>query len=1047
MKRPFNIFPSLGYKNSQFQIFSKKDNIKIELFHKGELEKEFVTSKSSIRIIQKLDKTGVYIAKCNYQGEIFEQEIKIQDAFRLGSSLYKKAFVFDDSKYSFFLMKDRLLLYNEEKNILLTENHYSPTEIYQIDKSNFLFLTELGTKASGITNLGIYNTNSFSITGELVSDYQTIEICTKANRAWLYKKSNKSIHCFELVTKLEGSFVELRKFENAENYSYDSARGRILINQDERFIFTETKDINKLIEIPKTPNNAIDKDGNNLIINEKHLSVINELDNFELRVDFSDKLNLVDSEYLYLGSELKRNNQFTDLNDEVNKIKYDIVGSLPENEKYFKYELPENKKEEDIIEHHIFPTIDGLLVTKKEGVRIFTGITLKKRDGEWHATPRVSEKNIFSVIYIDDKISQVKVDPSRSFQIIDYSNHCLIAKADSKNYVFRGKNAIEFPPQCSFKCHKVNDNDYLFVKDKELYFIFENSNFEHPVLEKVHILNDELIKSHEVVWFTGNEKISKEHNYLNGLDLSNKFKIQLDEKRAQDSLFKDASEYKFNEGYILSSNNIIINAKNANIKDSFLGSIESHSKDLGKIVTQRLNHIYLSIFNTTLKKYEEREIKLDSNKYMESYLSPNGQFLVLKDRSNEYLWYDIEKNEIDRFFSGNFLSFGKEGSLIIEEDGTRNIKIFDPLTFSDITPPNYHHYRFLSPDGTLYSQLALKTRYLNKLNGNKINIGEVSKLKRDLDSPSIPWLANSDTNQQYEREKERVDNNRRIFFEENKTIFDETELDDPSKITSQTVVKVEKYTEIGIVGTNIMTEILFPEDLTYYNYAAFSYDNKYFAYVGKPSSKGLIHLFKLDYDESKNELLVTDSYLSRYPRFASWVCGISKTGYFATYDSTPDTYLLKIDEELFKSKTNEIELRSNISKSKSNIYNQYQKWNEIKGKNFLCFSPSGEYLALSEQGYEPLTLGGYGHQESGAVHIANTKTGKLICSFNDHGSYLINPKIKDTIFVSFSEDEKRLMSMSKDGVVIVRDLDIKEQVLNEQREEIPAFNIVIDNLA
>ena len=141
------------------------------------------------------------------------------------------------------------------------------------------------------------------------------------------------------------------------------------------------------------------------------------------------------------------------------------------------------------------------------------------------------------------------------------------------------------------------------------------------------------------MWFAGKEKLSSKHNYLNAFDLSRKFKIHLDEKRTQHSLFKDASDYKFNQGHILSSNNIVINPKNASIKDSFLGSIESHSTDLSKIVSQRTNHIYLSIYNPSIKKYEEREIQLDISKYQESYLSPNGQFLVLQDDSNKYLWF------------------------------------------------------------------------------------------------------------------------------------------------------------------------------------------------------------------------------------------------------------------------------------------------------------------------------------------------------------------------------------------------------------------------
>ena len=1028
MKRPFNIFPSVGYKNSQFQILTTKEDLKIEIFYRGHRLKEILTSQGSTVLLQKLDKPGIYSAKCDYKGELYEQDVSVKDAFRLGSSEFKKAFVFDDSQYSFFLMKDRLLIYDEVKNVLLTENHYSPTEIHQIDKNNFLFTTDLGTKSNGISNLGVYNTNSFSIIGELVNDYQTIEISPKKNKTWLFKKSTQSIYCFELISKLGDVFKEIRKFENAIDYEYDEEQERISINQDKKIIFTDTQSVNKFIEIAKTSENAIDRFGNNLLRDETHLKFINQLDNYELNINYSNELILNDSDFLHLGSEFKGSNQFTDLTENTNEIKTAIVDSFAQNRTYFSHSFPndEVKEEKIIIQNHIFPSLQGLFVIQKELVRKFIGITLRKSEGEWLASPRTTKNYLFSVIHFENNTSTIKIEPTDSFRIIDYDNHCLIVKGGSKNYVFRGKNLKVFSAECSFSFYKINDTSYLFVKYEELYSVFETSNFERPILEKVKILNEEFIKHHEVVWFAGKEKHSSVHNYLNAFDLSRKFKIQLDEKRAQHSLYKDASDFQFNQGNILSSNNIVINPKNAIIKDSFLGSIESHSLDLNKIVSQRINHIYLSLYNTSLKKYKEREIKLDTNKYQESYLSPNGQFLVLQDDNNKYLWFDIEKNETVRFFSGNFLSFSKEGSLIIEEDGTRDVKVLDPLTFSDITPPNYHLYRFLSPDGKLYSQLALKIRYFNKLNGKKIKITEVSKFRRELDSPSIFLSRNPDNKQEFEREKDRVDKNRRSFFKKNKSSFNRLGIYNHSKITSQTVVKFEKFTEIGIVGTDITTEILFPEDLAYYNYAAFSYDNKYFGYVGKPSSKGLIHLFKLNYVESINKLLVTDSYLSRYPSYASWVCGFSKTGYFATYDSTPDTYLINIDEELFASKTDKIELRKNIYKSKSNIYHQYQKWNEIKGKNFLCFSPTGKYLALSEQGYEPLTLGGYGHQESNVVHISFTETGKIIDSFTGHGEKIKENLEKKVTFVAFSEDEKRIMTLSSDGVVIIRGLKIKE---------------------
>jgi len=508
----------------------------------------------------------------------------------------------------------------------------------------------------------------------------------------------------------------------------------------------------------------------------------------------------------------------------------------------------------------------------------------------------------------------------------------------------------------------------------------------------------------------------------------------------QHSLFQDASDFKFFDTYALSSNNIIFNPKTLEIKDSFVGEIESSSRDLNKIVSHRKNIIYLSKFNNTKRKYELLEIPINEQRFNESYLSPNGQFLVLQDKSNKYILYDIEKNETIKFFSGNFLAFSNEGNLIIEKDGTRNVKIYDPLTFSDITPPNYHHYRFLSPDGKLYAQVSKKIRYINKLSGQELKINEVTKFRQELDLPIIAFYTTPEQKIEYEKIKNQIYKNRRALFLDNKTKFDEIGIDDYSEISSNTIVKVERFIEIGIVGTNITTEIHFPLNLKYYNYASFSYDNKFFGYVGKPSSRGIIHLFKLDFDEHNKKLSVVDSYLSMFPKYASWVCGFSKTGYFATYDSTPDTYLIKVNERFFDLKTTEIELRNNIYNSKSNIYHQYNNWNIINGKNFLCFSPSGKYLSLSEQGYEPLTLGGYGHQESNAVHIAITETGEIIDSFTGHGDMIKKNSSKKVTFVAFSKNEKRIMTLSSDGVVVIRNINITKTINNITKT--PTANIV-----
>lgn len=339
MKRPFRIFPSVGYKNSQFRILSQIDNLKIELLHNEKLEKTILTSQRSIEIIQKLDKSGSYIAKCEYQGEIFEQKIEVQSAFQLGSSVLKRAFVFDGAKYSFFLMKDRLLLYDEEKNILLTENQYSPTEILQIDKTNYLFVTKLGTDSRGITNLCVYNTESFLVLGELINDYQIIQISPQINKVWLFKKSSKSIHCFELINKINSVFTEIKKFENATNYKYNSATKRIIIKRKDRITFIDTGDMVKYTEIEKTSNNATDKRGYSFSFDKNQIKLISELDAFRVNINisgrsefdnFSPNLNKLD--YLHVGSNLV--NQPTNFTEETKQIKDKLVAEkkLPKNE-------------------------------------------------------------------------------------------------------------------------------------------------------------------------------------------------------------------------------------------------------------------------------------------------------------------------------------------------------------------------------------------------------------------------------------------------------------------------------------------------------------------------------------------------------------------------------------------------------------------------------------------------------------------------------------------------------------------------------------------
>lgn len=1039
MKRPFNIFPSIGYRNSQFQIVSSVDNLKIDIYDQDKVVKSIEANSKNPTLLTSLSATGKLIAKCNFNNTVFQQELELKEAFRLGSSEFKKAFVFDDTEYSFFLMKDRLLLYDEKKKILLTENHYSPTEIYKINGTNFLFVTRVGNSASGIINLGVYNTENFLMVGELLNDYREIKILADNNKAWLYNIKSKTIHCYELAHQTNKYLTEIKSFENFNDYFLDDANLNIYINHNEVLKVSSLNNLHKSFEIQKKENNAIDKLGNVFTLENKNLKCTSLHTTYSETVNPDFEVNLQTDNFIHIGKHLKSEGELTDLNRKAEEIKEEVISSLPDAKTYHYHALSESQKISEIYTtHKIYPTKNGVFIIQKRIKRDFNGVTLRKYQTTWTATPYKIENTEITLLLFNSEKADILIDKTPNLTVYEYLKDMLVVSHQSSKILFSGKNKVTINNEDSIELFTINEIGYFLIKTKERYSLFRSTNPNTAFLEQIEILNPDLFKKHQIIWYRGKEKNISNTKYLNAFDLKNCTRILIDEQKVQHSLFKDALDFKFFEKYALSSNQIVFNPETLEIKDAFIGNIESHSKQLNKIVSHRTNKIYLSKFNPQIAKYELSEISIDDNKYRESYLSPNGQFLVLQDESSKYSFYEIEKGETINFISGNFLAFRNDGSLIIEQDGTRAVKIIDPKTFQDITPPNYHHYRFMSPDGKLYAQVSSKVRYFHKLNGKELKVEEVSKFRQDLDEPSF-YLEEKEK----EQAKIKVDKNRLLIFNSYKEQFQSLGLEDYTKINSHYVVKIEKYTEFGITGTSIVKEIVLPEDTQFYNYASFSYDNKYLGLVYRLGTGGGIHFIKINFDEKKSSLEILDTYLSRYPRYASWVCGISKTGFFATYDSTPDTYIINVAENLFENKTTENELRQNIYKSKTNIYHTYNKWNEIKGKNFLCFSPTGDYLALSEQGYEPLTLGGYGHQESNVVHIAKTVSGQIIDSFTGHGDKIKDNKTKKVTFVAFSEDESRIMTLSSDGVVIIRDINISD---NEQNDKMPAANRV-DGLA
>ena len=1028
MKRPFNIFPSTAFKNSQLQIVSSIDNLRIDFYSNEKVIKSINSSSKYPITLTIQESSGLVIAKCNYEDKIFKQEISIKDAFRFGSSELKKTFVYEDSKFSFLLMKDRMHIYNEEKNLLLTENHYSPTQIHKIDAKNFLFLTKINESKNGVVNLGIYDIERFSLVTELLNEYIEIKIFSKKNIAWLFNTDTRSLVCFELISNDSNRyFTKLREYEGFINYTIDETSQYIFIDYNEFLYILDLINISRIEKISKLQNKAIDKTGNIYTLNRNTLTIEKCFLDYLTVIELTFDINLDDNLFIHLGSQFNSQIEHHNLDYVIAELKDDIIYSIPSKKIYYQHNLNESQKTTEFFTYHVlYPTSEGVFLIQKELKKELKKIEFKKRNDDWIVTPITRENCIASLTYLSSNQHKILIDKTgSSINVSDYLYPMLLISKDNKKHLCFGDDMISFEIDKSIKLLTLNEFSYFLVKSDGKYSVFESGNFNSPILEKIEILNPGLIEKHQIIWYSVTKKEASIKSYLRAFDLKTSSNVVLDEGKLQYTILKDITNLKFYENYALSSNQVVFSPFSLEVKDSFVGEIESLSKDLNKIISLREDEIYLSIFNNKTSKYKLFEIPIDNIKYKESHLSPNGKFLVLKNINNKYTWYDIEKDKTIEFISGNFLKFNKDGNILLEQNENRALKIVDPVTFKDIAPANYHYYDFMSPDEQLYAKSSCSSEYLNKLEDRIIKEEEFFLLKEKLREPNkeIPGYRRGE-----------ISKNRYEFYKKNQTFFNNLDIDNYQEIRAETFIKKIKYLEIGFANnSNSTIKIHLPENTDFFNYAAFSYDNQFIGIVGKPELssqyKSLIIICSLKVDYENEKIEIEDEYIGRFASRACWVCGFSKIGYFATYDSQPVTFIFDTNQLHLYEQNEEIKNDKYFISSKTNFkFSSKKPWTIFNGKNFLCFSPSGNFLALSKQGYDPITIGGCGHQESSSLYVAETKTGKLIESFSDHGEHLVDSKSKDTIFVSFSDDEKKLMSMSKDGVVIVRDLNIDYEV-------------------
>jgi hypothetical protein len=1009
MNNLFNIFPKIGYKNTQFQIV-KFGNFKgdIQIIKDGKIIKNIYEENNRTIILNEIKIPGKYQLKSISSNTVLTQNFEVLNSIRLGSSELNKVFTFDDIQYSFLLMKDRLLIFDSNSNKIYQENIF-PNEIVKINNSLLLFSTLYKKNGNQLNYYAIYSIDTFNIIYDFDISYKQILFNQDDGILWLEDIENKKIKIFDLNN--DNQF--LSKEYDYIKYEYSKMNKSIFIQSKDKIIIIEGIK-NKIIEFEINENISIDFNGN-IIINEDDSYVIKKLyDLYETsqRISKNKKYKFETNKFFYLGSNFK-----TLLLNILESTRNDVAKKYIPDETYigdyFKKELPEIEKCNEIFYTvEFYPYKESLFLVEKIKTYSYSNVIYRKRNNMWLSEVNYQDTIEFT-IYFQNKYNELNsLQKLKTLNNIIYSRTGIIIPQKNESIIFNSTNGHFYSVESINKFVKTIKKDYLFLNiDEKDIKIVETGVNEKIISKKCTILNIDNFIKHKTLWIA---ELKQEGYFgLKGIDLVEGKEIYIKDYELRNYNFEKKENIMFYDDYFEIKNLGRYTIIEGNKIEGVVGDIISMSKNYTQIISRRANLIYYNKFNSLINKYAAKEIELKIKNYEESYLSPNGNFLVLKDGLDKYVLFDIESQTETKYFSGKFLAFSDEGNIIYQDGNSRNAVVIDPITFENITPDNYHYYRFISPDGKLYAQLANSYRYYHRIKNEYVEESVYNELKKVLDSSQM---------QVVKTENGEIDIKKWIL-EKHQDFFKSNGIYDISYVNVDNIIEKRKYIEIGIVGTSVKTKIDFPQDLFFYNYSSFSYDNKYFAYVGKPRERGIIGFAKIHFDEKDNKLEVLEIKEIRKPKNAAWVCSFSSNGYFATYDSNPITYMIKMGEDFFE----EWDTNSKNENKLVNVDLIQKEWKEIFNKNFLCFSPSGKYFALSQQGYDPLSLGGNGHRSSNTLHIANTNSIEIKMSFNDHGSIIKTDISKKIIFVAFSEDESKIMSLSTDGVVIVRNIKTENE--------------------
>lgn len=1016
------VLPQKGYLNTTFgfKLTGISQKFDIVVCKEGQL----VSSKKKLdpadSIFHQFKEPGSYSVQVTcVDGTAIGGRFEVGDASQLGGSVLNYVHADDDNPVVLLVKKDRTVVYDAQSHQRFEMLGVSPTRVVKLNK-NFLLFETLADRSNQVCNYGFFDTRKLEFSHEL------------PQAIWVAHDTESGVLVIEETLQNRLAFIEVK---NDGFIDYSKSRffsGRALgLSKHSRFVVCQDEHYIRVLNIQGTRVcHEFARAEKILIDGEAEVVARFAKDAFEVcrleggkfhQVPLEANYNL-ELRPLYIHQDFKAGNVFLKpkqvLEKELRRLASLRVWDVGiEMGGYFEV-CDDNAQPYEKTSYGFFSLGSQMMVKKTWTKEVYA--MAKCRKSKYHLTqeqilwefnsmPEAAEQLSYHFLEKEPGIAS-GLEGMGNLEITytgDASSAMVFSPSREELFVFGPGSEIYRLPAAyahsSFFRLK-NKKYYLLREDQEELELvrLEGEDVTQQALFSGKILERDYLERYGILWFKtlfapkGTGPLRDVYIY----DIQNKvFRDSGKQIPGASPIEQENGKFTYPEyslarqglarpDYYLCQSSVFVCLEPFGIKSAVAGKVVGYSPALNRIVSFRDDDgYYLFSYEEGQGIYIPEKIEGSQPLYKESELLPNGKSVLLKTSNSNCLEvYDIAKDEVVSFFTGRFLSFSNEGNIIIEEDMSRTIKVFDPNTFEDITPAQFHFYRYQSPDAKLYSQMTSKSGYYHFLEN------------RDLNQEEFELIASAFDRGKDEGEREFDQRIVALYSSYNKRYV--------ANINSATFRITDRYQiaakvafiQIGITGTEVVAWIP-SKQLSYYNCLSFSYDNRYVGLVGKPYGDGMFQLYKIDFDEMANTLKVIDRMVYEEPNKATWICSFSANGYFGTYDSNPTSFFMNVSDRMFEEKYR---------------FAEEGGLQIVHKKSFECFSNSGALAALSEKGYSPMSLGGCGHQASRELHVYDLQSGKVVISYPEHGA--------EVKFAAFSADDKRLLSRSEDGVIIVRNV-------------------------